>query len=127
MNLSIALINCIQVVTSEDVKSLLRQGADPSYNDNESLVLAICCCSIDIVKIILADKRVDPTNIMKDGDVRLCVLYDIDILNILIADGRVDFSVKNRRAIFVAKRDGLDEARDLLLQNERVKFNQDGF
>ena len=137
MEHSTALINLIleieapefggksRILTLEDVNTLLEKGADPSYNNNEAFKLAICCCSIDIIRALLADKRIDPTDIISNVDVRNTVVHDTDLTKLLLEDGRVDFSLGHNRTIFLTERDGHNEAKELLLQNEKVRETSD--
>ena len=114
-----------RVVTLEDVNSLLKEGVDPSFDDNQAVKLAICLCSNDIIKVLLANKRVDPTNIMINVDVRNSVVNNTEILELLARDERVDFSINKNRTIFIAERDGHEEAKELLLQNKKVRDTYD--
>ena len=105
-----------RVVTLNDVHRLLAKGADPSYNGNYAVKLAIVYCSLDIIKILLQDGRVNIDKILVDVDVRLTAVGDVEILKILLEHG-ADPTVKKNQIHKVAIRDGLCDAKNILMCN----------
>jgi hypothetical protein len=82
------------------VKFLLEDGRlDPGANDNSAIYRAVMNCHTEIVVLLLADKRVDPSK----ANVWNAVRSDItDLIDICLKDGRFDPSVEDHSAFIEA-------------------------
>ncbi|MBS0286996.1 MAG: ankyrin repeat domain-containing protein [Proteobacteria bacterium] len=91
---------------------------------NEAIGEAARNGQLDVVKLLLQDKRVDPTakenqairNAAKNGH--------LDVVKLLLDDKRADPSSQNNEAILEAAKNGHADVVDLLLQDNRVKVDK---
>ena len=108
----------------EIVKSLLPH-VDPSANDNYAIRLASHYGQFEVVKILLADKRVDPS---ADDNfaIRWASRYGhLEVVKILLLDKRVDPCVCHNFAIQMASHNGHLEVVKILLADPRVNPSAD--
>jgi len=72
------------------VEDAVKEGIDPSVNNNQSLLWACQNGYLNIVKYLLKDKRVDPTD-LDSVSLRAATFYrHYDIVKLLLDDGRAD-------------------------------------
>ena len=91
---------------------------DPSVDYNNAIRLASKNGHIEIVKILLQDKRVDPTD---NWAIRIASQFGhIEIVKILLEDKRVDPSADDNYAIQYASQNGHTAVVKLLLHDDRV-------
>jgi len=103
----------------EKVKSLLLV-INPSRNDNKAIRYASSNGHAEVVKLLLADPRVDPS-VYDNYSIRYASLNDhVEVVKLLLADPRVDPSVNDNYAIQSASRNGHIEVVKLLLSDPRV-------
>lgn len=106
----------------KDIVELLLKddGVDPTYNNNNTIVLATFNGNIDVVKLLLMDGRSDPS--AKDN----CAIHvssrcgHIDIVKLLLNDIRVNPCANNNYAIRKAFEYERRDIVKLLLKDERV-------
>jgi ankyrin repeat protein len=85
------------------VKEFLKSD-DPSDNNNKAIIEACRYRQIEIVKVLLNDKRVDPSA-NNNYELRwACENCHVEIVKILLSDSRVDPSANNNDAIRLACR-----------------------
>merc|ERR1711916_212117 len=96
-----------------------------SLQDNAMyLTEAVSSGNIDILELLLADDRFDPS----DGAAlaTACFSGSSDVIAVLLSDTRVDPSVNGNKALINACRNGHDEVVQLLLQDPRVDSSAQG-
>jgi len=107
-------------------------GVNPSYNNNEALILAIEEGNNNIVRILLEDPRINAG--IDDNRALILTLSYIDqypetkedyvaILTYLLFDDNVDPSVDNDRALLYAAKYGSMQLLDRLLRDKRVNIS----
>jgi hypothetical protein len=127
MNKQIEFQKAIEDNNVKTVKKLLTQSeVNPSNNVSISIRTAAKFGYIDIVKLLLNDKRADPTtrskNVIKLNTFETSVLYQQShIVELLLKDKRVDPSFNSNRCIIMCSDDGNLEIVDLLWKDKRVK------
>ena len=147
----------LTVVKANDinmVKELLKQNIDPSYNSNEAMYTALKNGFVEIIKLLLQDKRlkisknevfqqaaqrgyvevvklllqdkkVDPSDI-DNYAIRYAAEYGrTEVVKLLLQDSRVDPSANRNYAIRIAAERGYVDIVKLLLQDERVDPSDD--
>ena len=110
----------IKVNNIKVVKELLKDGVDPSVNDNNAIDIALKKGYTDLVKVLLQDKRVKST-INKNIFLQKVVENgNIEIVKLLLQDKNVNPGYNNNLAIQIAATCGHTKIVKLLLQNKRV-------
>jgi hypothetical protein len=95
----------------------LLHKIDPSYKDNWAIRWASEHGRVEIVRILLADKRVNPA---ADNNLAIKAAEHVEIVRMLLADKRVNPAADNNRAIREASRCGHVDVVSLLLADKRV-------
>jgi len=104
----------------EIVAGLIKEGFDPSHNDNYAIQLASRNGHLEVVKLLLQDPRVDPS---ADDNYAIELAFrkgHLEVVKLLLQDPRVDPSADDNYAIQQASKNGLLEVVKLLLQDPRV-------
>jgi len=105
----------------EIVSGLLKQGVDPSADKNAAFLTASRKGYTEIVKLLLADSRVDPTYGYMNLPFRQAARNGhIEIVKLLLKDPRTDPSDDENLALHLAKSQGHTEIVKLLLADPRV-------
>jgi len=95
-------------------RTLLDCGVDPTADDNYAIRVASERGHVEVLKILLSDKRVDPTA----GDNRAILWASenghVEVVKILLSDKRVDPTAGDNRAILWASENGHVEVVKLL-------------
>ena len=105
---------------TDDVIKLLKKGFNPSLDDNYAIKWASEYGHIEIVKLLLADKRVDPSDNNNLAIRWASYKGHLEVVKLLLADKRVDPSAENNYAIRWASNNDLLEVVKLLLTDKRV-------
>jgi hypothetical protein len=114
------IYNIIKYGFVDELKVKLRQGWDPSADDNRAIKWAASKGHIEIVKLLLADKRVDPSAEYNYAIIWASYNGYTEIVKLLLADDRVDPSANNNYAIRYTANKGHIEIVKLLLNDKRV-------
>jgi len=112
--------NYIRDGNIENIKELLKQGWDPSVDRNDPFFIACQYGQIEIVKLLLQDKRVNPASHDNSAIAEACREGNIEVINLLLKDSRVDPSGNSNYGIKRASRNGHVEVVKLLLKDSRV-------
>jgi ankyrin repeat protein len=104
----------------EGVKKAIEDGADPSSHMNYAIRTASEKGYIEIVKLLINDKRIDPSDNRNDAIKYSSEHGYTEIVELLLQDKRVDPSANNNSAIRYASDSGHLEVVKLLLTDERV-------
>uniref|UniRef100_A0A6C0C5D5 Uncharacterized protein n=1 Tax=viral metagenome TaxID=1070528 RepID=A0A6C0C5D5_9ZZZZ len=115
-------IDLIRNKNTSRLQQLISQpGFNPSHQQNRLLIFAVTCNNLEAVKLLLADKRVDPVNPRNSGALRIAAKNGFsDIVKILLDDGRSDPASLQNYAIKIASENGFANTVKLLLQDKRV-------
>lgn len=101
------------------VKELLKQGVDPSFNDN--IIMNACIKgSIKVINNLLEDPRIDPSIKNNQPLIEAIKNNHVSIVDRLLADPRVDPTDRNNNALILACQYGFTGIVDRLLQDPRV-------
>ncbi|KAJ3022521.1 UNVERIFIED_CONTAM: hypothetical protein HDU68_009057 [Siphonaria sp. JEL0065] len=118
------------------VKVLLEDGrANPSYNNNNALLVAVKKGYTTVVELLIKDKRVEvgvvqkstaelSANVIEIALMSLPELKCASIVKVLLEDGRVDPSYNNNNALLVAVEKGYTTVVELLIKDERVQVER---
>jgi hypothetical protein len=99
---------------------LQREHCDPTIDNNDILYTAVAFEYTEIVKLLLADERVDPTIYPSENFIRVAVTNrDTAILHILLEDGRIDPAENDSGALKNAVINNRINAVTLLLKDGR--------
>ena len=82
-----------------EVERYIREGGDPSANSNYAIRWASANGHIDVVRLLLSDKRVDPS---ADNNIAIRCASEhghTEVVKLLLSDRRVDPSDDNNVAI----------------------------
>ena len=102
------------------VQELLNSGEDSAVGCNYALRIACEFGQTEVVKILLRDGRVDPTD-WNSWVIRIACDYNhVDIVNLLLQDGRADPTGADNYCIIKASTYGRIKMVQLLLQDGRV-------
>jgi ankyrin repeat protein len=112
--------NIIRYGFTEELNDKLNKGWDPSKDDNDVIQFAARYGHIEIVKILLADKRADPSAYNNYAILFASEYGHIEVVKQLLNDKRVDPSENNNYAIRLAARNGHTEIVKMLLADKRV-------
>jgi len=114
-----------------EIVELLLKVVDPTLEDNSGLMYACNYNYIDIVKLLLADNRIDPNEYPEDcggsdeyeiyaEPIRLaCWVGNIDIVKLLLEDSRVDLSSRHDTLEISCRKGYIDIVR-LILADSRI-------
>ena len=106
------------------VKQYINEGDDPSYYDD--IIIDACVFGyLNIVKLLLKDKRVDPS---VQADIALqnaCKNGHAEVVELLLTDSRVNPSTWNNLPIRSALKDNNIKIIKLLLKNDRFELSHD--
>jgi len=105
------------------VEEALQEGADPSFDDQSAFNIACDYGNIEIVKLLLKDERVDPSDLT--GFMWALESNHFDIMKLLLKDKRVNPSINNNEAIKYANNIQNYKALKILLDDDRVKNSLD--
>ncbi len=101
-------------------QKLLKNGEDPTVEDNLCLRYASLFGKTKIVEILLQDGRADPTADYNYA-IKIASLHGYtDIVKLLLLDERVDPTAGNNYAIRVASKRGHIKVVEILLKDGRV-------
>jgi len=104
----------------EIVAGLTKEGFDFSGLDNYAIQIASNVGHTNVVKLLLQDKRVDPSA-NKDYSIRKASKNGhADVVRLLLKDGRVDPSAREDYSIGKASENGHADVVKLLLEDGRV-------
>lgn len=109
----------------EILEMLLREGADPSYNNNEAIQLACEYGYLNIVTRLLEDKRCDPSANNNNAIRIACAKGHTKIVDLLLKNNRVDPSASQSCALGDALSIGNIEIVIMLLNDRRVDPSAD--
>jgi ankyrin repeat protein len=102
------------------IQEALDEGADPSMGKNYAIRLAAQYGHLEIVKLLLKDKRVNPAAEYNFA-IRWASKHNhIEIVKLLLKDKRVNPAAENNRALFWAAENQNKDMVKLLLQDKRV-------
>ena len=104
----------------EYVKDLIRKGANVRTSNNLAIRWASAKGHVEVVKILLSDKRVDPTADDNYAFQWASEYGQVEVVKILLSDKRVDPTAGNNLAIRVASANGHVEVVKILLSDKRV-------
>lgn len=93
------LIRYIKSVLDILVEKCLKNGVDPSANDNEAIIEACQKHGYEIIELLLEDPRVDPSARDNEALITACVGRNFPVVRLLLKDIRVDPSARNNEAI----------------------------
>lgn len=114
MDLNDRLEEAIKQNKRYDVADLIDLGADPSFNRNYPLYLAVKYKRLGIVEFLLRDQRVNPGD-NRDMAFRTAAEEgDVTILQRLLQDSRVDPMADDNYAMHIAVMDDKSEIVDIL-------------
>ncbi len=102
LNYATAICEASKRGNTRVVKLLLQNTrVDPSTKHNFPLLAAIRCCSIDTLKLLLQDSRI---NLMAFNYRIIEAIYtgNVEVLSLILQDPRVDPSEDNNLAICIA-------------------------
>lgn len=99
------------------VTYLIDEVTDPSYGFTEALKIACEYGHTKIVKLLLKNKKTNPTS---DSIITAVETGHSTILNLLLMDGRADPTYKHNTAIIKASENGNIKAVKLLMKDFRV-------
>src|SRR4029079_5511997 len=104
-----------------------RMGFDPSHDANNALLVAVESDDTDVVRLLLTDKRVDPSkqdSKEETGLVTVAAIHNhIEIVDIFLKDGRADPSHKDNQALAEAAENDNYDIFLRLLQDPRISPN----
>jgi ankyrin repeat protein len=103
------------------VQRCIDNGVDPSVGNNCAIQWASYYGYLEVVKIILNDKRVDPTTNYNYAIQWASYNGHIEVVKILLNDHRVDPTAYNNWAIWWASGRGHLEVVKTLLKDKRVR------
>jgi len=107
----------------DSIKSLLKDGWDPSVDDNFAIKSACDKGHLEIVKLLLQDERVDPSA-GGNSALRWASNYGyIKIVKLLLQDERVDPNAEFSCAIRWAIQNNHKEIVKLLMRDKRLILN----
>jgi ankyrin repeat protein len=122
------IYNIIKYGFVDELKIKLDQGWDPSADDNYPIRYASEYGHIEIVKILLKDKRVDPSAEYNFAIGHAARYGHTEVVKLLLNDKRVDPSANDNFAIRYAAYGGHTEIVKMLLADDRVDpNNRDSF
>jgi len=101
-------------------RTLLDCGVDLTADDNAAIQDASSCGHVEVVKILLSDKRVDPTADDNHAIRWASAKGHVEVVKILLSDKRVDPTADNNYAILWASERGHVEVVKILLSDKRV-------
>ena len=120
LNKTILFLYAVKTNNISAIKDLLQQGVDPSINNNTAIQIAAEKGYIEIIKLLLKDKRINPSD-QRNDILQTIVKYGYtEIVKLLLKDPRVDPSDQKNRAIQTAAEKGYVEIVKLLLKDPRV-------
>jgi ankyrin repeat protein len=112
------LRKCTALGCVELVKELLKVT---DYDIHESILLIACeNANVEVIKVLLQDKRVDPTARANRAIEAACENGHLDVLKVLLTDKRADPSSSKQHPIRIASYYGYADIVRELLQDERV-------
>lgn len=114
------LYNGVKYNLIDMVKQALKDGADPSFDSNKSLEIATHGGNLEIVKLLLNDKRVDPKGFNNRPLDYACLKGHIDIVKELLKYKNVDPSEHNCNSIDLAYRYKQKDIVELLMKDYRI-------
>ena len=106
--------------TNRIIYFILNRIFDPSAYDNYAIRWASRYGHVEVVKLLLMDKRVDPST---HGNYAIRIASDqgyVEVVKLLLQDKRVDPSTHGNYAIRTASSNGYVEVVKLLLMDKRV-------
>ena len=115
------LIEACKEGNIERVKELLKQGVDPTADDNLAIIYASFFGHTDVVEALLQDGRADPTTENNYPIGIASAQGYTSIVSFLLQDGRADPAVDVNYAIRRASYNGHTDVVKLLLQDGRVE------
>lgn len=125
MDLHQHLIIAIRQNKITRIERLIREGADPGANNNVAIRIAAGHGHFEIVRLLLADPRVDPAandnkaiKFAINGHLAQNACFEV--VRLLLADPRVDPSVQNNFLIRIAVERAHTDVVRLLLADPRV-------
>jgi ankyrin repeat protein len=105
------------------VQMLLRDPRTETYDSSEpdSIPLLAACDhdSVEVVRVLLADQRIDPS---AHNQIAITTAANGDITKLLMRDKRVDPSALDQRALYSALKYGHDSRLRWLLTDDRVQL-----
>jgi ankyrin repeat protein len=112
--------NIVKYGFIDELKTKVNDGWNPSYDDNYAIRYAAEYGRVEMVKLLLADDRVDPS-VNDNFAIQLAAENGhIEVVKLLLADDRVDPSARGNYAIRFAAETGHIEMVKLLLTDDRV-------
>lgn len=115
------IIEACQVGHLERVKELLKNGVDPSINNNWAITTACAYGHANIVEMLLQDERVNPADQNNTAIRSASYFGNANIVKLLLLNGRVDPTVDWNAAIRRASARGHKKVVEVLLQDGRVE------
>jgi len=100
------------------VEEALQEGADPSFDDQSAFNIACDYGNIEIVKLLLNDKRIDPSDLT--GFMWALESNHYNIMELLLKDDRVDPSINDNDAIIYSSNTRNYKSVKILLNDKRV-------
>jgi len=105
---------------SNDIKSIINLGLDPSYGENWAIIYVCNKGYIDILEILLGDERINPS-INNNQCLFLGIINGFThIVDRLIKDKRVNCSIDNNFALTTAIHHDKNDIVKLLISDSRV-------
>jgi ankyrin repeat protein len=123
------LVQACKIGKVEIVKKLLKQpNINLSYDDGFAFQCAVYYGHDDIVKLLLADKRLDPT---LDNNFAICWAsenpHSEKCIKLILEDGRIDPSENGNEPLYNACLKNNYDIVNILLQDQRVDpFDRNG-
>ena len=102
----------------KEVKQRLLQGEDPTLSDNLPIRIVSQYGRLEIVKLLMADSRVDPSGRNNEAILLASQQGHVDVVRLLLTDPRVDPFADNNWAIRQAKENGHTEIVQLLTEHQ---------
>ena len=101
------------------VEEAIEEGADPSFDNQSAFNIACDYGNIEIVKYLLKDERVDPSDLT--GFMWALESHHYNVVKFLLKDKRIDPTIDENEAIRYASNTQNYEAVKILLNDDRVK------
>lgn len=107
----------------EWVTRILKEGnIDPAYHESDSLLEAAGWGNLDILELLLADGRADPS---AQNNYAIRLTSNVDIVDRLLKDPRVDPCVRDNEPIMTAIKNGELDIVNRLLGDPRINASID--
>lgn len=112
-----SFLEAVKTGDSDKVKLLLN---NPAADNNDAIRLASRYGHLEVVRLLLLDKRVDPAALSNDAIRIASQNGHLEVVRLLLADPRVDPAALNNGSILLASKYGYSDVVRLLLSNNRV-------